>query len=498
MALMGIDVGTTGVKCTITDNCGEILSSDYEEYFITSPNIDEFELDPNIVWNSTKKVIKTAAQVVDEQILGVSISSFGESFVPIDKDGNVLYHSMVYTDKRGIEENKELCNAISSEQIQERTGLLPSSTYSLPKMMWLKKNEPMIYSKIWKFLPYGSFLLFKLGGVTVVDYSLAARTMVFNVKERIWDNKILEVSGIAKSLLPDVYEMGTNVGIISEKIADELNVSKGIKLVTGAHDQICCAIGSGVHELGTAMDGMGSVDCICPVFNENQIDARKYDTVFPTVPYVNNTYTTYAYIYDGGTLLKWYRDKFGQSEVIEATKKGLNVYDIYTQNAPTEPTNIFVLPHFSGSACPYMDEEAKGAIIGLDIQTDKNMIFRAILEGISFELKINLRKLQEAGIEINSLIASGGGSRSDFWLQIKADIFNKPIKSLKMKEAGTLGVIIITSVAEGLFSSLEEGMDKMVEVDKVFYPNPENVQYYSKRFEQYKRIYEAQKSIFTS
>ncbi|SDF33406.1 FGGY-family carbohydrate kinase [Sporomusa acidovorans] len=495
MALMGIDVGTTGVKCTITDNCGNYLSDSYAEYHTFSPVQGYFELNPNDVWDSTKKVIKLAASKVTEKILGVSVSSFGESFVPIDKNGNVLMNSMVYTDIRGVGEIKDLLLSISEQEIMERTGLKASSTYSLPKIMWIKKNKPEIFNDIWKILLYGSYILYRLGNICTIDYTLAARTMSLNVEKKKWDEKILAAAGLTESIFPDVYPMGTIVGTINKELALELGLPQDMPLVTGAHDQICAAIGSGTYKIGEAMDGMGSVDCIAPIFSVSVNTEKLAENNYAMVPYIDDKFTTYAYIYDGGTLLKWYRDTFGQEESRLAAETNSSVYDIFNSYAAKEPTEILVLPHFSGSALPYMDPFSKGAMIGLDSNTNKAKIFRALLEGIAYELKINIEKMEENGIHIDSLRACGGGSRSDIWLQIKADIFNKEIKAVKIKEAGTLGVIIMTGFAVGLFPSFEEAMNSLVKIEKIFAPNPKNVDIYNKNYNKYKGLYASQKKL---
>ncbi len=495
MALMGIDVGTTGVKCTITDNYGNLLSESYEEYQSFSPKHGYFELNPNEVWDSAQKVIKLAASKVNEKILGASVSSFGESFVPIDSKGHVLMNSMVYTDIRGVEEADELLSYITEKEIVERTGLKPSSTYSLPKIMWIKKNEPKVFHNIWKVLLYGSYILYRLGNICVSDYTLAARTMLLNVEKKQWDGKILAAAGLKEDILPDLYPMGTIVGVINENLALKLGLPQDMQLVTGAHDQICAAIGSGTYKLGEAMDGMGSVDCIAPIFSDHVNKEKNAEKNYAIVPYLDGKFTTYAYIYDGGSLLKWYRDTFGQEESRQALETNSSVYDIFNRYAAKEPTEILVLPHFSGSALPYMDPYSKGAIIGLDANTNKSKFYRALLEGVAYELRLNIEEMKKNGIEIDSLRACGGGSRSDLWLQIKADVFNKEIKVVKMKEAGTLGVIIMTGVAVGLFKSFEEAMNSLVKVEKTFYPQPKNVDIYNKNFKKYKGLYNAQKKI---
>ena len=495
MALMGIDVGTTGVKCTIADTRGRVLSQSYREYETVSPQYGYYELDPDLVWEETKTVIREAAEKVREPILGISVSSFGESFAAVDGEGNTLYPSMVYTDVRGVEETEELCRNIPAETITEKTSLKPSFTYSLPKLMWLRKHQPEIFGKIKKIYLYGSFILYKLGGVDAIDYSLAARSMALNINTNTWDEDILQAAGIPLVIFPALYPMGTFVGTVFPDLAGELGLSPDSKLVVGAHDQICAAIGSGTHEVGTAMDGMGSVDCIAPVFTKEVDVALNAQNNYPLLPYLGDTYTTYAYIYDGGTLLRWYRDNFCSYEREEAEQMGKSVYALLDERAAKEPTDLLFLPHVSGSAMPYMDVFSKGILVGVDRSTDKARLYRALLEGVAYELRVNLELLEQAGIHIHTLIACGGGANSDIWLQIKADVFNKKIVAVKNKEAGTLGVIMIAGVAAGVFSDFKQAMKEIALPGKTFLPNPEYAAKYEKNYQKYKKIYRLSKEI---
>lgn len=495
MALMGLDLGTTGVKSTITDDKGHILSAAYQEYQTTVQGEGKYELDPNTVWASTKYVIKEASKFVDEDILAVSVSSFGEAFVVVDKNGEPLMNTMLQTDARGKEELADLLTRISAEDIRAKTGLNPAVTFSVPKIMWIKKNRPDLYGNVSQILLYGAFILYKLGGVGAIDYTLADRSLAFNVTEKDWDEDILQAAGIDRKLLPNLYPLGTIVGNIKPELADVLGVNRSMKLVTGAHDQICVSIGSGTIEEGVATNGMGSVDNISPVFTDLTHLQENAKNNYPSVPYMDGKYTTVSYIYDGGTSLKWFRDAFGYQEVAAAHLAGVSVYDIFDKYMAKKPTNLLVLPHFSGAAVPYFDEDARGMIVGISSATRKSDIYRALMEGVAFEQRMNIENMDKGGIHINKIRATGGGSRSDTWLQIKADIFNRDVERVHMKESGTLGVIIMAGVAVGLFDSFASAMKSLVTTDKVFHPDPEAVDYYNKQYRKYLALYPFSKQL---
>ncbi len=495
MALLGLDLGTTGVKSTITDNEGNILSASYEEYKTESPKEGEYELDPEVVWQSSKKVMKDSKKFVKEDISAMSVSSFGEAFVAVDEDGKPLMNTLLQTDSRGKDELKELLNNISADQIREKTGLNPAVTFAVPKIMWIKKNRPDVYKKTHLILLYGAYILYRLGGVSAIDYTLADRSLAFNVTTNEWDQDILNAAGIDKEILPNTYRLGTIVGAIKPKLAEELGINATMKLVTGAHDQICVSIGAGAINDGDCTNGMGSVDNLSPVFSDTSKLKQNAEKNYPTIPYMDNKFTTVSYIYDGGTSLKWFRDAFGAGEVAAANLASVSVYDIFDHYIAKKPTNLLVLPHFSGAAVPYFDEDSRGMIMGISGATRKGDIYRALMEGVAYEQRINMENMAAGNINIKKLFATGGGSRSDTWLQIKADVLNKEVSRIHMKESGTLGVIIMAGVAVGLFDSFETAMKKLVTVDKVFKPIPENVEFYNNQYKKYVELYKFEKKL---
>ena len=498
MALMGLDVGTSGVKCTIADDRGGVISEAYRAYPTLMPQPGYFELNANQVWDATKATMKEALSKTSEKVFAVAASSFGEAFTTVDKDQNVLTNFMTMTDIRGTEEMERLKNRISDEAITEKTSLKPALTYSLSKLMWIHEEAPEIYSHIDKILPGGAFITYRLtGGVASSDYALSARTLCFNVHTKDWDNDIIEAAGLDTRIFPKPVPMGTVVGELDPALATELGLSyHDIKVVIGTHDQIAAGIGGAVDEPGVASNGTGTVDCILPIFTQDQVDvAVNASHNYPLVPYMDDLFTTYAYIFDGGALIAWYKDTFGRSEQHAAEVTGQSVYDIFDQEAPSEPTNLLFLPHLSGAALPYMDPYSKGAMIGMDRNTDKGTFFRGLCEGLAYELKVNIDTMAEGGVKINALRATGGGSVSDLRMQIKSDVWNLPIEVMKVKNAGTLGLIIMGGVASGIFKDYHEAMHAMNTPKKTFYPDPKNVAFYAEQYEKYKKLYRMQKEI---
>lgn len=256
-------------------------------------------------------------------------------------------------------------------------------------------------------------------------------------------------------------------------------------MVAGAHDQVAAAVGAGILEPGCAMDGAGTVECIVPMFDKYPDAEKLSEGGYPIVPYVfPDTYVTYAFSFTGGATLKWYRDK------LSAEKN----YAVLDASVKQEPSGILVMPHFSGAATPYMDMGSKAAFLGLTLAHDSSDIYKALMEGVAYEAKLNLDRLAEAGIVPQKLYATGGGA-SDVWLGIKADIWQSEIVSLEAGEVGACGAAMLAGTAIGVYKDLFEAREIFVKEKKSYLPRPVLSAQYEKLYGAYRDIYTAVRPI---
>lgn len=499
MAVVGVDVGTSGAKSTIVDEKGNLCGYSYSEYDLVKPYPGHYEINPSQIKNTVKKVIKESVEkYARKDIKAICVTSFGESFVLLDQNDQVLCNSMIYMDKRGSEECKEIEVTFTKGKTAYVTGLFPHAMYSAGKIMWLSKNKPNVLNKAKKLFFMADYILYTLGGGHFTDYSLASRSMTFDVVNKSWWEEMTKYIGIEKDILPQPVPTGSVVGNISDSVGKDLGLPSDVKLLIGGHDQITNAIGAGVLEDGSAINGIGTVDCITPAFSMRKINTLLAKNNFPCVPYIRqNMYATYAFNMTGGSLLKWFRDNFAKDLTVIATKKGSSVYSLLDSQAHPKPTSLLVLPHFAGTGTPYMDVSSKGAIVGLSFDIDRGQIYRALLEGETYEMNLNLQYLKESGINIKQLRTVGGGSKSDLWMQIRADIMNREIVCLNVQEAGTIGCAMLAGVATGIYQSLEEARDALVKVKKTYFPNPSSVDIYKENFERYKKVYKNVKEVIS-
>jgi len=491
ITFLGIDIGTTGCKASLFNEDGVLLSDSYIEYQMEhAKNSNEYELSPLLVWQSVQTIIaEVMHNAPHANVKALSISSLGEVVVPVDYDGNVLSNAILYLDQRGTEQSARLDEKIGSKRIMDITGVPNHPMFSLPKVMWIKEHQIDIYNKTWKFMPFGNFIAYQLTGISVTDYSLASRTMALNIAQKQWDIEMFNAAEIDINKFPDLVQSDSIVGEVRGNIAQALGLRTTTLVVAGGHDQACAALGAGILTSNQAVDGIGTVECITPVYAKPVLNSNMLESQFNCAPHViDGFYVTYAFNFTGGSVLKWYRDYLGQSAQLKAMEKGLSIYDYLSLTAPQDPTDLLVIPHFAGSGTPYMNPNAKGTIYGLTLNTSPEQIYRALMEGVTYEMRHNLECLLAAGISIHSLRAVGGGAKSDLWLQIKADIMNLPIERLNVNEAGTTGNIILAGTAAGAYHSLEEAINVFVKPLHTFEPSHKNVEYYEQQYNKYKQI----------
>ncbi len=494
MLIGGLDVGTTGCKLTVYSEKGEFVYNSYKEYDVSRVN-GEHEIDANIIFPAVLECIKDATQKYSN--LGViGITTFGESFVLVDEGGNPLLPSMLYTDPRGGDEVEYLCNKLGEGYITKIVGVKPHQMYSLPKIMWIKNNLPDVYKKAEKVLLMEDYIVYKLTGIAQIDYSLAARTMAFDIRKKEWAKEIFDASGVDMKLMSKPVQTGTLAGSISDAVKTELGIENDILIVNVSHDQVAAAVGAGVFCVGQAVDGTGTVECVTPVFDNVPENEQLYNEGYSVVPYVfDGTYVCYALSFTGGATLKWYRDNFARYEHKIAEDAGKNVYAELDSKIPDEPTDILILPHFAGAANPYMDNDAKAVIAGLTLEHTNYDLYKALMEGVTYEIMTNIRHLESFGINPHRLYATGGGAASEKWLQIKADILNRPVTALDAREAGACGTCMLAGCAAGMFTSLEEARKLFVKEKKTFIPNPQNVKIYKENYEKYIKMYPMMKEV---
>ena len=489
MKIAGLDIGTTGCKLSVFDETGKYLDKAYQDYTVRRGH-SEHEIDAMAILEKVMWVIREMAAKYPD-IAGIGVTSFGESFVMTDELGIPLHPVMLYTDPRGKAECKQLLKSMDSMTMASITGVKPHEMYSISKMIWIKKNRPEIYKQAKHAFLMEDFVVFHLTGKAQVDYSMAARTMAFDICSLKWSREIFKLADIDMSLMSETVPTGTSAGNILAKIAKETGLSPDTQIVSVSHDQLSATVGAGVFTSDKAAEGAGTVECIIPVYDGLPELKAMYEGNYAVVPYVvPGKYIAYAFSYTGGALIQWCVDTLAKKEKELAKEKGISVNELL-EGEVTEPTGILVLPHFAGAATPYMDTGSKGAIVGLTAAHGVSDIYRACMEGVAYEMQINMDCLKGSGVQFEKMSATGGGAKSRVWMQMKADVLNMPITALATIDAGTVGSAMLTGIVTGCFKDLEDAAAHMVEETVTYYPRQEMHEKYKKVYRRYKMLYDA-------
>jgi xylulokinase len=495
MSLAGVDIGTTGVKVTVFDLEGRIIGQSYREYPLCYPRPGWIELDAERVMRDAHAALAEAARKTRrDPIRAISVSTLGEAAAPVDKNGRIIDRAIVGFDTRGSDECAELTGGIGRARLFRMTGAPPNHTFTVCKLMWRKKNRPAVFRQARKFLLFEDLFFHSLDLPPAIDYSLAARTMAFDIHNKRWSPEVLGAAGIDADLLAPAVASGTAVGEIPERISRELGLRRGAIAVAGGHDQICGALGAGIIRPGLACDSTGTVECVTVALGSAVVNAKMLKSNFCCSPHaVPGMYVTLAYNFTGGSLIRWFRDEFAPAEKAEAAKRGVDFYDLLLAGAAREPTNLTVLPHFTTTGTPHFDPDSFGAVLGLHFDTTRAQFVRALLEGVSMEIRMNIELLREAGVEVAELKAIGGGARSDYWLRLKADVFGRPVAALDVAEAGGLGAALLAGIAAGEYKSHAEAVAATVKSRKLYKPDKRRKEFYERRLTSYRALYPALK-----
>ncbi|XHR31071.1 MAG: L-fuculokinase [Chthoniobacteraceae bacterium] len=488
MSFLGLDIGTSSCKVVVFNRKGRPIASAAREYAVESPQPDWAELNSQKVGDACLAAIAEAAsRCFRDLVEGLAISCQGEAFTVLDEQDHLLTNAMVSSDNRALRQVHSW--SFDAGLLYKKTGHTAHPIFSLYKLLWLQKERPDVWSGIGRILCFEDYIHYRLGLEPAISFSLAARTMLFNVQQNRWDSDILAASGIRIGQLSRPLPSGEVVGTLSEEVCRKLNLAPHAVVVTGGHDQVCAALGCGAIRPGIAALGSGTVECITASFSKPILNTALRDANLCTYPHAApGLYATLAYNLSGGNVLRWFLREFGATEVAAALQNGGDAYDLIAALMPNNPTGLMVLPYFTGSGTPHFDNHTPAAVLGLRLTTSRGEVLRAILEGLCFELEANLRVLSRSGIPVEELRVTGGGAKNRRWLQIKADVFNRPIFVPESTEAGCLGVALLACLARDN-CDVPSLVAQWIRTGEAILPNSNHAKFYRERAALYEETY---------
>jgi xylulokinase len=492
MSIIGLDIGTTGCKAITFGRNGNIVGQSAREYAISTPRPDWAEQDAEAVWQLAWAALSEAvAAVTGDPPVALAISCQGEAIIPVDSEGRALRPAILGMDTRTGDENKWLAEQFGAGQLFKRTGMPLHTINTLPKLLWLQRHEPEIWQAAGQFLLYEDFFLRRLSGQATISHCLASRTQMYDLSTGDWADDILNKCGIERARLAPLAPVeGGVVGRLRSELMEELGLSHEVLLASGGHDQACAALGSGVIRPGLAMVSTGTAEVVEVAMATPALDeALRQGGISIYRHVVPGLFLAMTLNHSGGLLLRWYRDTLCKWELEQGRKTGQDPYDLILADAPAGPTGLLVLPHFAGSGTPWLDTSSKGAILGLTFADTQPVIVKGILEGLTYELRVNLDLLKEAGVTISELHAVGGGARSPLWLQLKADICQVPLRLPRVTEAACLGAALLAGTAADLYADLAAAVSETVSLHRSVEPDAAQVPAYDERYQLYRQVY---------
>ncbi len=492
MSVIGLDIGTTGCKTIVFSAQGRILAEARREYGIQSPHPGWAEQDAEEIWRLVLETLREAlAAAPQDPPCALAISCQGEAVIPVDAQGHALRPAILGMDTRPTAENRWLEETIGGNELFRRTGMPVHTINTLPKLLWLQRNEPALWQRAHQFLLYEDFFLRRMGGEAVISHCLASRTQMLNLQSGEWDGDILRRCAIEPERLARLApSAGGAVGLLTAEWMQELGLTEPVVLASGGHDQACAALGCGVIAPGQAMVSTGTAEVVEVAMERAAVVAPLQQAGISVYRHVvPGLFLAMTLNHSGGLLLRWLRDTLGKWEAEQARAHNRDGYDVLLEDAPAGPSGLLLLPHFSGSGTPTLDTQSRGALLGLTVSTTLADIAKATLEGLTFELRQNLDLLRSNGIPIDELRAVGGGARSQLWLQLKADICAVTLQTLQSSEAACLGAAILAARAAGIYASFEEAVAATIATEQIILADSESSAAYAHWYDLYATLY---------
>lgn len=482
MSLLAVDIGSSACKAVAFTLDGEILARHSCGYTPDLPRPSHAEMDPACFWDAVCHCTRSVAKDIADPVRAICLSSHGETFVPINQAGEAISPAIINQDNRATHEADWIEKQVGRKRLFEITGLVTHPMYPVPKLLWLRKYQPKVFSSASSFVTVVGYILARLGLPPYVDYSLASRYLAFDVRKGQWAEEVLEVAGLRSDCLPTPVAAGTVVGKLSANAARQLGVPCETPVVLGGHDQPCGALGVGVIKNGQAADSMGTYECVL-VASENPVlsDAALEGSLNSYCHVVPGKFVTIAY-FPSGIMVKWFHDfLYGN----DASGSESEHYAALEASVPDGPTGLCITPNLIGTCNPDFDPKARAMVYGLNPGTGRAEIYKGILEGLACELNLVTRLLIHAVGDFQDVHVSGGGARSPLGLKLRSVLTKKRLHVMQSPEAVCLGGAILGGVAIGEYKSVEEAVQAVVRESAVVEPDANIAAGYAEQLKRY-------------
>ena len=497
MALLGIDVGTGGSRALLIDDQGHVLASATEAHApFTSPETGWAEQAPDDWWQASQTAIRAALATGacrPTEIGGIGLSGQMHGSVLLDASDAVLRPALLWCDQRTDRQCRWLTDTVGARRLIELTSNPALTGFTLPKLLWVRKHEPDVWTRTASVLLPKDYVRLRLTGERATDAADASGTLLFDVAHRAWSGAMMEVAGLEPRQLPAVFEGPEITGRVTPTVASDIGVPAGTPVVAGGGDQSAGAVGMGIVRPGVVSATIGTSGVVFAATDSPTLDPHgRVHTFCHAVP---GRWHVMGVTQAAGLSLRWFRDRFGAG-----SDDGRDPYDRLADEAAQAPPGadgVLWAPYLMGERTPHLDANARAALVGLAAAHTRAHVVRAILEGVAFSLRDTFTIFEEIQVPVTEIRLGGGGARSALWQQIQADVYRAPVATLEAEEGAAYGAALLAGVGTGVWSSVDEACDQAVTIANRIDPEPDAVAILERQYARYRAIYPALKGLTT-
>ena len=484
MYLIGMDLGTTNIKGLLFTREGAAIAAASRATPTHYRGTDSADYDPEEIWQIVQDILRQLAAACPhpDAIAGLAFASFGESSLAVDRQGKPLAPAMAWFDSRVFGVLEEFRQRVDECEVFRITGMALTHIAGIGKLLWEKRYLPEVFPHTHLWLAVPSYLVYRLTGEMRLDYSLASRTMLFDVHRRTWSERMCALAGLPISILPPVAQSGTPVGVIRKKVASALGLPTNVVVSLGGHDHLCGALSAGIRRSGQILNSSGTGDSLVVTIEADQVDDRYFQAGVSCGCHVVRG-LTYGLggVRGSGRMIDWMRETLHAG----ASESGYDALIARAAQAPIGSNGLIVAPHFQGAHIPYQDPMAMGAILGLRTGHTLDDITRALFEALTFQLRLAVDTYAGlTGETFPDVTCIGGGSQNALWVQMKADVLNRRIRVSTLRENTAHGAALLAGIGAGIYRDAEEACTVASPPLQDYVPNPEHVSVYRDIFEQ--------------
>ena len=485
MLYIGIDLGTSAVKLLLMDGAGKIQKIVSREYPLYFPNPGWSEQNPEDWYTGAVEGLKELIADCDKsQVAGISFGGQMHGRVILDKDDQVIRPAILWNDGRTAKETDYLNQEIGKDKLSEYTANIAFAGFTAPKVLWVKNQEPENFARIEKLMLPKDYLAYRLSGTFCTDVSDASGMLLFDVKNKCWSKEMLDICGVKESQLPKIFESYEAVGTLKPELAAELGLSEEVKIAAGAGDNAAAAVGTGTVGDGSCNISLGTSGTIFISSEKFGVDANN---ALHSFAHADGHFHLMGCMLSAASCNKWWMDEILKTKDYAGEQTGIKELG---------RNNVFFLPYLMGERSPHNNPNARGTFMGMTMDTTREDMTQAVLEGVAFALRDSFEVAKSLGIQIERTKICGGGAKSPLWRQMIADIFNIKVDIPESEEGPAMGGAMLAAVACGEYASVEEAAEKIVKIVDTVEPIPENAARYEKQYQKFRRIYPAVKELF--